>query len=330
MLSRPGAFLVDLVPALRHLPGWMPGGGARAFAQPFRDELERMLDMGFDMVKERMAGGGEIEPCFLASQLEDQQHEDHLLKWAAVSIQVGGSDTTEATIEGFFLAMMLHPDAQAAARAEIDAVVGRDRLPALGDRADLPYVNALCLEVLRWHNASPTGVPHSAPADFVYEQRDGLGPVLIPKGAMVIPNVWKMMHDGERYPDPMTFRPERFLGAEAQADPRQVVFGYGRRSVPSIRSLMKWLTHTVSICPGQQLADSMLFLTCAAVLSTLTISPVLDDDGRPVMLTLGGTTQVVRWVSRRHPAITSHVELLSAVLSRLIVSFGQGMSGLEL
>jgi cytochrome P450 len=53
--------------------------------------------------------------------------------------------------------MTLHPDAVKKAQAEIDAVVGNDRLPTFADREHLPYVDALCKEVLRWNSVVPTG-----------------------------------------------------------------------------------------------------------------------------------------------------------------------------
>lgn len=48
-------------------------------------------------------------------------------------------------------------DVQRKARAEIDAVVGNDRLPTFADSPDLPYVNAIVTEVLRWNSVAPTG-----------------------------------------------------------------------------------------------------------------------------------------------------------------------------
>lgn len=53
--------------------------------------------------------------------------------------------------------MLLHPDVQKKAQAEIDAVVGPDRLPSFDDREHLPYVDAVCKELLRWHSVTPTG-----------------------------------------------------------------------------------------------------------------------------------------------------------------------------
>lgn len=55
--------------------------------------------------------------------------------------------------------MCLHPEIQARAQAEVDSVVGSDwhRLPSFADRANLPYVNATVLELLRWNPAVPLG-----------------------------------------------------------------------------------------------------------------------------------------------------------------------------
>ena len=54
--------------------------------------------------------------------------------------------------------MVLSPEAQKLAQAELDSVVGTDRLPDFTDEAVLPYVTALMKEVLRWRPAVPLGV----------------------------------------------------------------------------------------------------------------------------------------------------------------------------
>ena len=55
--------------------------------------------------------------------------------------------------------MLLSPDIQKKAQDELDSVIGRDRLPSFEDRARLPYVDAVCKEVLRWHPVVPAGEP---------------------------------------------------------------------------------------------------------------------------------------------------------------------------
>ena len=80
--------------------------------------------------------------------------------------------------------MTIHPEAQKKAQAELDAVVGPDRLPTFEDRESLPYLNALLREVLRWHPVTPMGVPRRAVAD------DEFNGYHIPAGTMIIPHVW--------------------------------------------------------------------------------------------------------------------------------------------
>ena len=58
------------------------------------------------------------------------------------------------------VACLLHPEAQKKARDEIDVVIGRERLPTFEDRPKLPFVDAMCKEVLRWRPATPIGVSY--------------------------------------------------------------------------------------------------------------------------------------------------------------------------
>jgi cytochrome P450 len=66
---------------------------------------------------------------------------------------------TVSAVYSFFLALTLYPEVARKAQAEIDAVVGSDRLPTFVDRPYLPYINALTMEVFRWNTVVPTGTP---------------------------------------------------------------------------------------------------------------------------------------------------------------------------
>ena len=46
--------------------------------------------------------------------------------------------------------MALYLEIQRRAQAELDAVIEADRLPNFDDRDNLPYINVLCSELLRW------------------------------------------------------------------------------------------------------------------------------------------------------------------------------------
>lgn len=62
-----------------------------------------------------------------------------------------------SALQTFLLAMVLYPDVQARARAEIDQAVKHDKMPCLADRASLPYLDAILCEVLRWYPVTPLG-----------------------------------------------------------------------------------------------------------------------------------------------------------------------------
>jgi cytochrome P450 len=66
------------------------------------------------------------------------------------SLYVASYDTTVAAIISFFLAMLIYPDVQRKAQAEIDRVVGTDRLPEMNDEPQLPYIQGVVNECLRW------------------------------------------------------------------------------------------------------------------------------------------------------------------------------------
>jgi len=158
--------------------------------------------------------------------------------------------------------MVFQPSAQSKAQKEIDTVVGHDRLPTLEDRDQLHYVEALIQETMRVYTAGPIGLPH------VVSENDICQGYFIPKGSMVLTNNAMFYNDPKIYPEPDKFSPERFLpsnGNFKQKDPREYLFGFGRR-----------------ICPGMHLGDASVWLACATVLAAFDISPAVKN-GVPVM-----------------------------------------------
>ncbi|KAK7731531.1 hypothetical protein SLS53_008771 [Cytospora paraplurivora] len=155
--------------------------------------------------------------------------------------------------------MSLYPQVQRIAQEEIDRVIGTDRLPDFSDRDSLPYVEAVFKESLRIHPIAPMGLPHVTTADDVCEG------YLIPKDTILIPNIWWFSHDPAVYPNPDVFDPTRFLGPNPALDPRNYVFGFGRR-----------------ICPGKQLADSSMWLTIARSLAVFDIKKGVDGTGKEI------------------------------------------------
>ncbi|KJA23927.1 hypothetical protein HYPSUDRAFT_39442 [Hypholoma sublateritium FD-334 SS-4] len=268
--TAPGGFLVNLVPALKYIPTWFPGAGFQKTAAEWSKTLVQMAEGPHQFVKQQMADGT-AEPSFTSRLLgepglTDEQEFD--IKWSAASLYSGGADTSVASIYALFLAMALNPEVMAKAQKEIDVVIGNERLPGYADRENLPYINALVKEVFRWHSVAPTGVPHRVMQDDIHNG------YLIPKGTIILPNIWGMTHDPKAYADPFAFKPERFLGPNAERDPSSIYFGFGRR-----------------ICPGRLLADASVFISTAMTLAVFNITPPKGNDieDKPVHEQLNGT-----------------------------------------
>ena len=91
--------------------------------------------------------------------------------------------------------MALFPEVQRKAQEELDAVVGTNRLPQYEDREQLPYINALVKEVLRWHPVVPMSLAHTPIKDDTIEGYS------IPKGATVLANIWSVRLLGHAFRD---------------------------------------------------------------------------------------------------------------------------------
>lgn len=271
--TAPGAFIADFLPILAKVPEWFPGAGFKRLAREWHNTLEKMVSAPYKFAVDQMAAG--IAPESFTSNLLAGRtlsaEDEHHVKWSAATLYASASDTTVSAIYSLFLAMTLFPDVQKKAQAEIDAVVGPDRLPSLADRDSLPYIEALAKEALRWHAVIPTGFPHRVSEDDIH---DGY---YIPKGSVVIPNIWSMLNDPETYANPSQFNPDRFLandGKKPETEPRTICFGFGRR-----------------ICPGIHLAEASVWLSAAMSLAVFDISKAVENgvEITPEMDPLTGT-----------------------------------------
>ena len=114
-----------------------------------------------------------------------QEQERYLAHFSCdIHSKISRHGQSVSGLENLILALVLHPEAQRKAQMELDAVIGEDRLPKFEDRAQLPYVNALCVEVQRWRPVLPLSLPHMT------SQNDAYGEFFIPKGTIIMGNAW--------------------------------------------------------------------------------------------------------------------------------------------
>ncbi|KAF9446806.1 cytochrome P450 [Macrolepiota fuliginosa MF-IS2] len=267
----PGSTPVDLFPVLQHFPSWFPGTFFAYRARGFYPSIRRLWDYPFVQVQQQMSEG-RAKPSFLSYHLERLQQDDkdkaiesdyEDIKGAAAAIFSGGSDTIWATLSIFILAMVLHPECQEKAQEELDNLLLGSRLPELGDRSALPYIECIVQETYRWLPGGPLGIPHRALCDDIYKG------MFIPKGTIVFANGWSISRDEAFYHDADSFNPSRYRpkteGGNEEPFPA-FQFGFGRR-----------------VCPGRYLADGNLWIAAATILSLFRIEKVKDAKGEEII-----------------------------------------------
>ncbi|KAF8494067.1 cytochrome P450 [Gautieria morchelliformis] len=259
--TRPGAWLVDTFPILKHIPDWTPGAYFKRVGRLYFKHNMEQAGRPHAFVKRSMAIG-DVYPSFTSNMLLEpglDEERETAIKWAANSIYGGGTDPSVAALSTFFLLMIIHPDIQQRAREELDSVVGTQRLPSFSDRPKLTYVDALVKELLRWHPVGRIGIPHRAVQEDIYKG------YRIPKDSVILPHMWNFTRDPSIYADPSVFNPSRFLpegSRKPELDPNSFIFGFGRRA-----------------CPGQDFANASMFITVSMTLSVFLVCKGKDANG---------------------------------------------------
>ncbi|KAF7374350.1 Cytochrome p450 [Mycena sanguinolenta] len=259
----PGAAAVNVFPILRYLPSWMPGAGFQRTAAECRQLTKQMRELPFEFVKQNMRDGRD-STSVVAKMLEsNDRHDEVLIKEVAGASYAAGSDNTVGVLGSFFQAMVLYPDVQKKAQIEIDTIIGTNRLPQFEDRPSLPFVEAVYRELMRWKPVLPLGVPHATAADDVYNG------YFIPKGATVVSNIWAMTRDESIYPEPESFKPDRFLTKDGKLtdDGSVLAFGY---------------LLLVPYVARRHNAEDTLWGTIVSVLSTFDIAKAKDAAGNEI------------------------------------------------
>uniref|UniRef100_A0A8D8PBE5 Probable cytochrome P450 303a1 n=3 Tax=Culex pipiens TaxID=7175 RepID=A0A8D8PBE5_CULPI len=204
-----------------------------------------------------------------SNQSKPESFSQEQLLAVCLDMFIAGSETTTKTLGFAFLYLIRQPELQKKVQAEIDMVVGRERLPTLEDRINMPYCEAVVMEGLRMFMSNTFGIPHRALRDTKLCGYD------IPKDTMMVGMFRGMMLN--EWDNPSSFKPERFLKDGKIAIPPQFhPFGVGRHR-----------------CMGEMMGKANLFLFITTLLQSYDFL-IPEGDPIPTDEPLDGATPSVR------------------------------------
>ncbi|XP_042483811.1 cytochrome P450 81Q32-like [Macadamia integrifolia] len=213
--------------------------------QKKRDQFMKELIEEHRMARTQSKDEKSLLDVLLSLQEDDPNYyTDEIIVGIIHVLLIAGTDTTAGTMEWAMSLLLNHPEVLKEAQAEIDAIVGQDRLLNESDISHLPYLHCIINETLRLYPAGPLLVPHESSEECI------VGGYSIPRGTMLLVNLWAIQKDPNLWEEPTKFIPERMESIEGVRDGYKLMpFGSGRRS-----------------CPGEGLALRVVGLTLGSLI----------------------------------------------------------------
>ncbi|KAJ3674319.1 hypothetical protein LUZ60_004935 [Juncus effusus] len=235
-----------------------------------RNELSQKL-----IDEMRSLRGERREKTMIGDLLELQLNEPELYTDVAIrslclSILQAGTDTSSNTMEWALSLLLNHTSKLLKSRTEIDEIIGFDRLISESDLQNLPYLQNIITETLRLYPVVPLLVPHENSEDCK------IGGFDVPRGTMLLVDVYGMQRDPNVWEDPTEFKPERFEDGKGEGKWR-CPFGMGRRG-----------------CPGEALAKKIIQLTIGMMIQCFEWQRI---EGKEVDMTEGSGITMPRKVA---------------------------------
>ncbi|XP_027883527.1 cytochrome P450 2J2-like isoform X4 [Xiphophorus couchianus] len=251
-----GGLSVQIFNSMPGLMRWIPGPHKKIFTL-----LQKLLDFVDIRIKEHRENLDPASPrdyidAFLIEmgEKEDKDSGFDILNLCACTLDLffAGTETTTTTLHWGLLYMIYYPDIQERVQAEIDAVIGPSRQPAVTDRENMPYTDAVIHEIQRKGNIIPLNVARMTTKDTTLDKYS------IPKGTLVMATLHSVLHDESMWETPHSFNPQHFLDQDGKFRKREAFmpFSAGKR-----------------VCLGEQLARMELFLFFTSLLQRFKFSP---------------------------------------------------------
>ncbi|KAJ4967139.1 hypothetical protein NE237_018988 [Protea cynaroides] len=219
--------VVDFLPLLR----WIGFNGLEkklVRLQGKRDQFMQKLIEDHRITRRQSKDEKVLFDVLLSLQEDDPNYyTDEIIIGIIQDLLMAGTDTSSGTIEWAISLLLNHPEVLKKAQAEIDIIVGQGRLLNESDVPNLPYLHCIINETLRMYPAAPL-LPHLS------SESCNVGGFTVPRGTLLLVNIWAIHNDPKSWEEPRKFRPERMEGIGGVRERYKLMpFGSGRRSCPA-------------------------------------------------------------------------------------------------
>jgi cytochrome P450 len=209
------------------LPSWVPLPGELRTREALRcvDEIiYRMIDERRGLGEEELGRRSDLLSALIlatddeAAPGDERRMTRQLLHDELLTLFLAGHETTSNALTWAFYLLSQHREAEARLHAELDASL-KGRSPTLSDLPQLPYTEMVINEAMRLYPPAPV-VSRTAIEDTE------IGGYTIPAGHEILIWLYCTHHDPRWFPEPESFRPERFA-PDAPPLPRGAFLPFG-------------------------------------------------------------------------------------------------------
>ncbi|XP_070609880.1 cytochrome P450 2J5-like [Erythrolamprus reginae] len=224
--------------------------------------LEKIVSFAKEEIKRHKENQNQHEPedfiDFYLLEMEKRKNdpnatydEDNLTQ-SIVDFFIAGTETTSSSLNWTLLFLANHLDIQDKVYKEMEEVFSPSQSICYEDRKKLPYTNAVIHEIMRNKYSVLFGLPRQSVQDIY------LNGFLIPKGAIILPDLRSVLFDPEQWDTPEEFNPNHFLDKEGNfvKNDAFLPFGAGAR-----------------VCLGELLANMEIFHIFTQLLRAFRLEP---------------------------------------------------------
>ncbi|XP_074550251.1 sterol 26-hydroxylase, mitochondrial-like [Halichoeres trimaculatus] len=226
----------------RYIAGWE---GIFSFAK-------ELIDKKLEVIQQRVDNNQEVKGEYLTYLFSNTKMSTNDVYASIAELLLAGVDTTSNTLTWTLHLLSKYPEIQDRLHQEVCTLVPTDRLPSAEEVTKMPYLKAVIREALRMYPVVPIN------ARVITEKSVTIGGYHFPKKTPFVLCHYAISHDEDTFPEPYTFKPERWLrdGRERPNPFGSIPFGFGVRG-----------------CVGRRIAELEMYMVLFRIVRLFEIHP---------------------------------------------------------